>query len=241
MANVLNRFESLVRARNLDELYLLTREVARELGFEEFMHGMRVSVSLNEPAQFVLRGSQTAWQEHYQAKGYHRIDPVISHCAKHNVPITWDDQLFAKPQAAKLYRDAREFGLVNGVTFPIHGPGVEVALLSLVSAIPLGRKQSELAVLFSRGHLFASYLHEAIQTLAAKEGSISVDQKSLTHREKQCLLWAALGKTSWEIANILNISERTTVFHFTNAATKLGAVNRRQAVVRAIAMGLINP
>ena len=241
MTNVLDRFESLLRAKNLDDLYGSTRQVARELGFEEFMHGMRVSASLNEPAQFVLRGSQTAWQDHYQAKGYDRVDPVISHCAKHSVPITWDDQLFAKPQAAKVYRDARDFGLVSGVTFPIHGPGVEVALLSLVSARPVGHTTPDLAVLFAQGHLFACYLHEAIQNLAVRSAQAPANQKSLTEREKQCLLWAAVGKTSWEIAKILNISERTTVFHFTNAAVKLGAVNRRQAVVRAIALGFINP
>jgi DNA-binding CsgD family transcriptional regulator len=241
MRNVLDRFESLLRAKNLDELYVTTREVTRELGFEEFMHGMRTSASLSEPAQFVLRGSQTAWQDHYQAKGYDRVDPVINHCAKHSVPITWDDQLFAKPQAVKVYRDARNFGLVSGVTFPIHGPGVEVALLSLVSAKPAGQSTPDLAVLFTHGHLFACYLHEAIQNLAVRDVQAPANQKSLTEREKQCLLWAAVGKTSWEIAKILNISERTTVFHFTNAAAKLGAVNRRQAVVRAIALGFINP
>jgi DNA-binding CsgD family transcriptional regulator len=241
MTNVLDRCESLLRAKNLDELYRDTREIAHELGFEEFLHGMRVSVSLYEPAQFVLRGSQAAWQAHYQAQGYDRVDPVISHCARHSVPITWDDQLFAKPQAAKLYRDARDFGLISGVTFPIHGPGVDVALLSLVSTRPLGQKLPDLAILFAQGHLFACYLHEAIRNLALDEAQDSAKSKTLTDREKQCLLWAAVGKTSWEIAKILNISERTTVFHFTNAASKLGAVNRRQAVVRAIALGYINP
>lgn len=241
MTTALDQLESLLRAESLEQLYGSTRRIARELGFDEFMHGMRSSASLNEPAQFVLRGSQIAWQEHYQAKGYDRVDPVISHCARHSVPITWDDQLFVKPQAAKLYREARNFGLINGVTFPIHGPGVEVALLTLVTARPLGHAVPDLAILFAQGHLFACYLHEAIQNLTARESPAPADQKSLTHRESQCLLWAAVGKTSWEIAKILNISERTTVFHFTNAAAKLGAVNRRQAVVRAIALGFINP
>ena len=241
MMTTLDRLESLLRVENVTQLYSGAREVATELGFDNFLHGMRSSASLGEPAKFSLQGSHAAWQDHYRGKAYERIDPVINHCAKHNVPVTWDDQLFAKPQAVKMYREAREFGLINGVTFPIHGPGVEVALLTLSSRQTLKQTPLELAIMFAQGHLFACYLHEAVQKLSTEETTNPTLRKLLTHREKQCLLWAAVGKTSWEIAQILNISERTTVFHFTNAASKLGAVNRRQAVVRAIALGFINP
>jgi DNA-binding CsgD family transcriptional regulator len=63
----------------------------------------------------------------------------------------------------------------------------------------------------------------------------------LTEREKECLLWAAEGKTGWEIATIVNISERTVTFHLQNAAQKMGVVNRQQAISRALSMGLIEP
>jgi LuxR family transcriptional activator of bioluminescence operon len=63
----------------------------------------------------------------------------------------------------------------------------------------------------------------------------------LTDREKECLLWAAEGKTSWEASQILGISERTVIFHLQNASDKLGVNNRQQAVARAIAMGMILP
>ena len=237
----LDQLEYLLRAENIQQLYNLASEVTKELGFEDFLHGMRNATSLTEPARFDLRGSHTAWQDHYRNKGYERIDPVINHCSRHNVPVTWDDQLFVKPQAVKMYREAKEFGLVNSVTFPIHGPRVDVALLTLVSQRPLSEAPSGVAMILAQGHLFACYFQEAVQRLL-NVGDISPGEpKMLTHREKQCLLWAALGKTSWEIAQILNVSERTTVFHFSNAAKKLGAVNRRQAVVRAIALGFINP
>jgi LuxR family transcriptional activator of bioluminescence operon len=72
-------------------------------------------------------------------------------------------------------------------------------------------------------------------------GSTSVSQIQLTNREKECLLWAAEGKSSWEIARILNISENTVIFHFKNASKKLNVTNRQQAIARAIAHGLITP
>jgi LuxR family quorum-sensing system transcriptional regulator SolR len=53
------------------------------------------------------------------------------------------------------------------------------------------------------------------------------------------LCWTGEGKTSYEIGQILNISERTVNFHVNNALSKLTSTNKVQAVVKAIAMGLI--
>ena len=65
-------------------------------------------------------------------------------------------------------------------------------------------------------------------------------QVMLTDREVECLSWTAAGKTSLEIAEILGLSEHT-VNHYLNQVTrKLEAVNRTQAVVKAIRRGLIS-
>lgn len=62
---------------------------------------------------------------------------------------------------------------------------------------------------------------------------------TLTDREIDCLNWTAAGKTSAEIAEILDLSEHT-VNHYLNRATKkLDTVNRTQAVAKALRIGLI--
>ena len=61
----------------------------------------------------------------------------------------------------------------------------------------------------------------------------------LTEREKEVLTWVGRGKTSADIAIILRISERTVNFHCDNAMKRLDVVNRTQAVVTAIAQGLM--
>jgi len=63
----------------------------------------------------------------------------------------------------------------------------------------------------------------------------------LTQREKECLLWATEGKTTWETSRILRISERTVTFHLQNVQGKLGVSNRQQAVARAVSLGIIEP
>jgi len=61
----------------------------------------------------------------------------------------------------------------------------------------------------------------------------------LSKREVECLRWAAVGKTDVEIALILNRSCATVRFHIHNAALKLEAVNRSQAVFKATQLGYL--
>jgi DNA-binding CsgD family transcriptional regulator len=66
------------------------------------------------------------------------------------------------------------------------------------------------------------------------------DDATLSPRELTCLTWIAQGKTAWEVAQILGITERTVTAHLTSAVTKLGAANRLQAAVIAVREGLIS-
>ncbi|MCD8517803.1 MAG: helix-turn-helix transcriptional regulator [Burkholderiaceae bacterium] len=66
-------------------------------------------------------------------------------------------------------------------------------------------------------------------------------QAPLTGRELQCLAWVSRGKTSWETATILGLSERTVNFHLCNASRKLNVYGRQACVARAIHLGLLEP
>lgn len=61
----------------------------------------------------------------------------------------------------------------------------------------------------------------------------------LSGRERQCLEWVSRGKTSWETATILGLSERTVNFHLRNACSKLNVYGRQAAVVQALRLGLL--
>jgi DNA-binding response OmpR family regulator len=63
----------------------------------------------------------------------------------------------------------------------------------------------------------------------------------LNDREVETLTWAARGKTSAEIAQILGLSKRTVDFHIDNARDKLGVATRIQAAIKATTGRLIEP
>ena len=62
----------------------------------------------------------------------------------------------------------------------------------------------------------------------------------LTQRERECLRWTAQGKSSWDIAVILKISQNTVNFHIKNAMKKLETNRRIVAAIKAIYLGLID-
>ncbi|MGO9426213.1 MAG: response regulator [Steroidobacteraceae bacterium] len=64
---------------------------------------------------------------------------------------------------------------------------------------------------------------------------------ALNERELECLTWSARGKTSPEIASILNLSKRTVNFHIENACRKLNVSTRTEAVAKAASGRLIQP
>lgn len=63
---------------------------------------------------------------------------------------------------------------------------------------------------------------------------------SLSSRESEVLTWTAEGKTTWETAQILSLSESTINFHLRRAMKKLGAANKCNAAAMAISQGMIS-
>lgn len=94
------------------------------------------------------------------------------------------------------------------------------------------REQEHVRTIFSVFACVYQGLHKpvtATMTMKLEDGS----QPYLSRREVQCLQWLAAGKTFFEAAMILGVSERTLRFHVSNAKQKLGVSTTMQAVVAA--------
>lgn len=66
-----------------------------------------------------------------------------------------------------------------------------------------------------------------------------MDKFILTKREKEVFSLLITNKTTKEIAEILDISEKTVRNHISNTMQKLGVKGRAQAVVELLRMNLI--
>lgn len=61
----------------------------------------------------------------------------------------------------------------------------------------------------------------------------------LSPRERECLQWAAVGKTDRQIGQILSLSDKTVNVYIERAKSKFGVPTRTQALIQAMRRGLI--
>jgi DNA-binding CsgD family transcriptional regulator len=87
-------------------------------------------------------------------------------------------------------------------------------------------------------HLFAHYYHLRMRNVTAAQDATK--EYDLSPREREVLLWAAEGKTAWETAQLLRVSESAVNLYASNAMHKLRAKTKTQAVAIAVRNGVLN-
>jgi DNA-binding CsgD family transcriptional regulator len=133
-----------------------------------------------------------------------------------------------KSLSIELFND---FNMQHGLSLPVQNVRGEKGVISFAGDRVAQNESNKFGV-----HVLAGYLFE-IMTVAKEEQIAHLPQ--LTERERDCLSWTAAGKTSSEIALILELSDHTINHYLTFAARKLDAVNRVQAVAKAIRLQLL--
>jgi DNA-binding NarL/FixJ family response regulator len=140
--------------------------------------------------------------------------------------------------------DAVSHGVASGVAFALHGVGAGltiVALNSIDQSLDKVRRE-QISGALADILLFGIYFHEFFMKNVVERGIAPRSHGApLSEREKQCLVLAAYGQTSHDIAMKLGLAERTIQFHFDAIRSKLGANNRQEAIAKAIALGIIHP
>lgn len=82
--------------------------------------------------------------------------------------------------------------------------------------------------------------HALFDAVAREKNSQDLPLPAISRRELECLRLTAKGLTSEEIAAALGLSVHTANQYLTNTTHKLNAVNRIQAVAKALRSGLID-
>lgn len=170
------------------------------------------------------------WVEHYKAQRFVDIDPAIQIGLRRMLPIDWDSFDRTDGNVRRLFGEASEFGLGrHGMSLPVHGQHGDHALVSITSDAG-DREWRHLRLHYMRDfQMLALHIHDAIMRLEGR----SMQRTKLAPRERECLLWIAEGKTAWETAVILGLSEHTVRCYLESARHKLRAANNTHAVNKA--------
>ena len=224
-------------AASTEELTASFRQAIQDVGYEGYAYGALTNFeTYNLPSPAIDVTYPVPWVNHYFESGYDRPDPVITKSPFMRRPFIWTELRDLSAEEDRFLDEAGEAHLFNGVAVPIHGPFGDVFVVSAASPFTDSDPKNAISVL----HVLATQFHSAFLGLVFEDPMTSPTVQ-LSPRERECLLWSARGKSSWDIGMILNISEHTVNFHLKNAMSKHGAGNRILAIVKAIRMGLIIP
>jgi DNA-binding CsgD family transcriptional regulator len=180
------------------------------------------------------------WIQRYFEVGYLEIDPVVSEGFAGLLPVDWNTLDKRPPRVRQLFGESAEFGIGRqGLTFPLRGPDGEAALFSITSDLPDDDWRDVKPTYIRDGQVLAHTIHAKAMAIAT--GSAPDYKAKLTPRERECLTWSAVGKTSEDVATILGISEGVVRIHLQSAQHKLNCLNRTHTVAKALAHKLIFP
>jgi DNA-binding CsgD family transcriptional regulator len=180
------------------------------------------------------------WVERYVEKDYFTVDPVVGAGATSILPIDWATLDKRSPMARQLFGEANELGIGRqGLTFPIRGAVGDHALFTITSDAANAEWEKVRRSYMRDFQVLAHFVHGKVLEFELDEPVLPL--KRLSPRERECLNWAAKGKTNKEIARQLSISERVVRGYFESARHKLNCVNRGHVLSRAVSLRIIGP
>ncbi|MET3597922.1 LuxR family quorum-sensing system transcriptional regulator CciR [Mesorhizobium shonense] len=184
----------------------------------------------------IIQNYPHEWQERYFEMGYDIIDPIVKTSRQRTSALRWSDvydDANTNEDERRILDEAASFGLRSGISVPLHGPHGSFAMMSFAQPTNHGFEDRAITYL----ELSALHFHRRVTHLA----NLSDIEQSSTFsvREKECILWTARGKSSWEIGKILGISVNTVNFHIKKVMRKLDTGSRTVAAIKAVNFGII--
>jgi DNA-binding CsgD family transcriptional regulator len=229
---------SVLEARNRDEFHGVVVRFAQRLGFETVAAMTVVDKGVGDAEFITVDNTPAAFQQVFSGTGSGRRDPVMQHCKRNSVPIIWGQKTYLDNDAIDIWETQAPFGYRNGIAMALHLPEGRHFMLGVDRDQALPADNNELTRIVADLQLFAVHAQDtAMRVLVSPQAR--PERPALTPRELEVLRWTMDGKTAWEVAAVLAITERTTVLHLQNAMLKLDCKSKHQAVLKALRLGLI--
>lgn len=231
-------FTSVLNTRNRDEFQGEVIAFTKWLGFETVSATIVIDHLLGEAEFITVDNTPQAWKDTFSNRSNWRRDPVMQHCKRQSVPIIWDQKTYVKEGLGEMWEEQARYGYGTGIALALHMPEGRHFFLGIDREEPVPPDPVELTRVVADLQLFAVHAQDAALRILAPT-PLDPGLPSLTPRELETLRWTMEGKTAWEVGTVLGITERTAALHVNNATHKLGCVNKHQAVLKALRLGLI--
>ena len=179
------------------------------------------------------------WVEYFDEAKLGPSDPV--HRASHqtSVGFAWSqlpELIQLTPRDHEILAHAGRQGIGDGFTVPAHVPGEVNGSCSFATEAgqPVNEEHLPLA------QLVGAFAFEAARRLSRLRAPSASPPPRLTDRQRDCLLWAARGKSDWEISRILGVSHETVTEHLKHARQRYDVGKRTLLAIHALFDGTLS-
>lgn len=229
----------MLEARDRDGFRAEVVGFAQRMGFDMVAATTIIEQGPSDRIVYSVDNTPTRYVDSFRDRSAARRDPVLQHCRRQSVPILWDQTTYVANGEGAMWEAQAEYGYRTGIAMALHLPEGKHFLIGVDRDRPLPEDSQELQRMVADLQLFAVHAQDAALRLFVPN-ALQPERPALTRRELEALRWTMDGKTAWEVGSIMGITERTAVLHLQNAMHKLGCVNKHQAVLKALRLGLIH-
>jgi DNA-binding CsgD family transcriptional regulator len=224
---------------SIGEFRQFTERFARQLGYSHFVIAIRRVGSLKADRQIQLTNLPEPIRRRYGNDAFREGDPTNLALTQRIEPFWWDELRVSETESntGRFLKCMTGYGLLGGVSVPVHGPMSEHSALSLIGTSPTLNEQDRWR---QAGQIwsYATAATSALNRLVDSRTSCRATQ-TLTERQRRILWKMSEGCTLKEIAKELQIRKRTVDYHLATIFKKLGVTSREQAILRAAYTGQI--
>lgn len=231
-----SQLKQLAHAKEIDTAYKITLNFIKNLGYKFCAFSITSRTGNDHCDSINLNNFPIGWNTQYGKDNINELDPIAAHCNHSMMPVLWSETLFAK--TPWLWESLQQQGLRHGWSQSIHDEQNDWS-----STLSLARSHYPITAyeLYENlGYMvFISHHMHALVAQAQSPGPPRSQAPRLSPRELEVLKLSADGKTAYEVARILCLSERTVHFHVHRAIEKFGVNNKMAAVTAATKLRLL--
>lgn len=190
-----------------------------------------------EPKTYVSDSS--GWSEYYEKYGLAEKDPLLQAImVQKGHDFIWSKfSLSLERSSARIFHDAKSFGLEEGFTFAFFSKQGRTLILTVAASDNLFSKMNaqQKGMLVSSAKLALLRLSEIIEQRA----QVRMGEIKLSTRQIQVMALLKSGLSNKEIANQLQLSDGTIEYHVSNLLKVFGAPDRK-VLIRKLTLNRVD-
>ncbi len=230
-------FEKIEALKDVGDVLAYMSNLCVELGVRRMSY--HITPAYEDPTSrttsITTHGFSEEWLELYRREDFRKCDPIPERVLQDGAMMTWADAMKTAPNTPehqRYFEAMKAHGLVHGFGLTLFGPRGCDAYASFDFGKPVEEVDPDT---LAKVRALAQFGHQRICWLSDK----TVDKPHLSEREVEVLTWAGRGKTTQEIASILDLSPDTVKTYSKRIYAKLETSDRVGAVLKALQLGLV--